>query len=79
MSAHDDAAAIVAEPDFASDPVRHIASALGRAADADQLGYASAARLTHVAALLVDAADNPQVVRGAVLDGLIARYGEPRA
>jgi len=69
--------AITADPAFREDPAPIINGLVSRAAS---LGpdHAAARRTTWIACRLVDAAHNPNIVRGQVLDQLVRRYGEPR-
>lgn len=74
---------------WASDPAAVIGAVVGRAADArtgggvkDTWSFAAVQRMrldaefhTHLACALVVAADNPYIVRGAVLDSLVERFG----
>jgi hypothetical protein len=75
MTAQEQADAIIAS-DAWRDPAAAVGEATTRAAQAAvEFRHRDAKRLTQVAALLVVAADNPNIPAGAVLTDLLARYG----
>jgi hypothetical protein len=80
-TAAETAAAMAADPAimFGSDPNSALGYVVTSGAWAHNAGgqSAQAAYWTHVACYLVAAADNPNVARGAVLEGLVERYGAP--
>lgn len=84
MSAEVDAivATVTADPEWATNPSGFVSRYTTLAADrldsrvtVGKGSAADAALNTHVACALVVAAANPAVTRGAVLDDLVARYG----
>lgn len=54
---------------FAVDPVAVVGAITTRAARPDVF-------LVHLACAIIAASGNPYLIRGAVLDGLVARYGD---
>ncbi len=69
----------IADPEwhFGDDPNNAVHDATLVATEHDINGRPrNAAFWTHVACILVEAADNPHVPRGLVLTGLVAEYGD---
>jgi hypothetical protein len=75
VTPQEQADAIIASESW-RDPAAAVGEATTRAAQADaEFRRDDARRLTRVAALLVVAADNPNVPAGEVLTDLLAKYG----
>jgi hypothetical protein len=75
--ARETATAMSHTSEFRADPAAVIHRVVGWAADAHTARRLEKARhWTAVACRLVAKADNPSVARGAVLNGLVGRYGD---
>ena len=76
--------AITSIPTFVTNPAGAVAEATAKATQHEtgvgvytgKVSRSKAMFWTHVACGLVAAAENPNVTRGTVLDGLVAKYGD---